>query len=441
MLPALSPSPCQRMAHGSGGPGRGRGGGSPPPRWPLPTCLVPEVPKPTANVSIRPSCVSLGSEGTAHVIISVQSETGPLVLMSMLPRGCVWGVFGGRQGSGLFGGPSGGSSGGTFAHKKRPGPATQCAFVASDRIMGNDVCHLGASQPTVRARVEQAMNMPEMHIVVEAAIKDDDQTRHTFIIEADDPHTHSPAFSNATAIGGVADPDNVVVLTVYTKPSSKWEAVGQRSSQIGSTEWRVGDFARRPVRVFPIFDHSANVVLGKDGKPAFLRIALVDLDTFPRNWPVPRPLPEETFPKHLMIITRGTRGDIQPFAALAKGLAERLNYKITLCTEMRYAASGTGGAGTVWPLCNTPTPSVGQVAGPMFASGFDCFCFVVWCTWQWDDTHGEKVGELLPLKLFNGDICSEIMRVGPSSDVCAQGCHTLKPASSCTCMCSYACTV
>ena len=40
-----------------------------------------------------------------------------------------------------------------------------------------------------------------------------------------------------------------------------------------------------------------------------------------------------------MLITRGTRGDIQPFTALAKGLAERLGWKVTFCTELRYKES------------------------------------------------------------------------------------------------------
>eukprot|EP00667_Euglena_gracilis_P001782 EG_transcript_1782 len=37
---------------------------------------------------------------------------------------------------------------------------------------------------------------------------------------------------------------------------------------------------------------------------------------------------------HAMIITRGTRGDVQPFVALARGLANHLGWTVTICTEM-----------------------------------------------------------------------------------------------------------
>ena len=36
------------------------------------------------------------------------------------------------------------------------------------------------------------------------------------------------------------------------------------------------------------------------------------------------------------MMTRGTRGDVQPFVALARGLAERLGWMVTICTELRW---------------------------------------------------------------------------------------------------------
>eukprot|EP00746_Dinoflagellata_sp_MGD_P082402 gnl/MRDRNA2_/MRDRNA2_327179_c0_seq1.p1 gnl/MRDRNA2_/MRDRNA2_327179_c0~~gnl/MRDRNA2_/MRDRNA2_327179_c0_seq1.p1 ORF type:complete len:540 (-),score=70.45 gnl/MRDRNA2_/MRDRNA2_327179_c0_seq1:52-1620(-) len=42
------------------------------------------------------------------------------------------------------------------------------------------------------------------------------------------------------------------------------------------------------------------------------------------------------FPKHAMIMTRGTRGDVQPFVALARGLAEELGWMVTIATELRW---------------------------------------------------------------------------------------------------------
>ena len=49
---------------------------------------------------------------------------------------------------------------------------------------------------------------------------------------------------------------------------------------------------------------------------------------------VPQPLAPRSFPRHLFIMTRGTRGDVQPFVALAKGLANAHGWLVTICTEL-----------------------------------------------------------------------------------------------------------
>lgn len=37
-----------------------------------------------------------------------------------------------------------------------------------------------------------------------------------------------------------------------------------------------------------------------------------------------------------MLITRGTQGDVQPFVALARGLAETYGWLVTIVTELHY---------------------------------------------------------------------------------------------------------
>ena len=49
---------------------------------------------------------------------------------------------------------------------------------------------------------------------------------------------------------------------------------------------------------------------------------------------VPRPPASRSFPRHLFFMTRGTRGDVQPFVALAKGLANAHGWLVTICTEL-----------------------------------------------------------------------------------------------------------
>eukprot|EP00930_Biecheleria_cincta_P082629 TRINITY_DN72332_c0_g1_i1.p1 TRINITY_DN72332_c0_g1~~TRINITY_DN72332_c0_g1_i1.p1 ORF type:complete len:884 (-),score=141.56 TRINITY_DN72332_c0_g1_i1:325-2976(-) len=42
------------------------------------------------------------------------------------------------------------------------------------------------------------------------------------------------------------------------------------------------------------------------------------------------------YPYHVFMMTRGTRGDVQPFIALARGLAEKLGWMVTICTELSF---------------------------------------------------------------------------------------------------------
>ena len=71
----------------------------------------------------------------------------------------------------------------------------------------------------------------------------------------------------------------------------------------------------------------------------------LDINTLPKSFPRPMiyaPLekttinPEPQYAKHAFVVTRGTRGDVQPFIALARGLAEQHNWLVTICTESRY---------------------------------------------------------------------------------------------------------
>jgi hypothetical protein len=49
-----------------------------------------------------------------------------------------------------------------------------------------------------------------------------------------------------------------------------------------------------------------------------------------------KPRPVSSCAKHVMVITRGTRGDVQPFLAVARGMCEMHNWGFTFVTEMRY---------------------------------------------------------------------------------------------------------
>ena len=45
-----------------------------------------------------------------------------------------------------------------------------------------------------------------------------------------------------------------------------------------------------------------------------------------------------SYPRHAFLMTRGTRGDVQPFVALARGLCSERGWLVTICTEARWKA-------------------------------------------------------------------------------------------------------
>lgn len=83
--------------------------------------------------------------------------------------------------------------------------------------------------------------------------------------------------------------------------------------------------------VFLLFNEKEDVVPDPvKHLPALVRVSAKDKKEAP---------PKKKYDKHLMIITRGTRGDVQPFVALARGLAEMKNWEITFVTETTFKAN------------------------------------------------------------------------------------------------------
>lgn len=81
------------------------------------------------------------------------------------------------------------------------------------------------------------------------------------------------------------------------------------------------------------------VAAGKEAAPTILRVS-VDGATLPASVAGGGSSTGNRGPyaKQLMIVTRGTRGDIQPFVALSRGLAALRNWDVTIVTELGYKA-------------------------------------------------------------------------------------------------------
>jgi len=111
-----------------------------------------------------------------------------------------------------------------------------------------------------------------------------------------------------------------------------------KDEELGHTEITVGELARRPYRDLVLSDHFSRVVTSSGDQDLTLLKIGVDKSSLPESWPMPvnESYLSRGYDKHLMIITRGTRGDVQPFLALARGLANKFNWMITIVSELRY---------------------------------------------------------------------------------------------------------
>lgn len=107
---------------------------------------------------------------------------------------------------------------------------------------------------------------------------------------------------------------------------------------VGEAILTLGEMIRRPNWQL-LVNNDGEAVLSPEPerKPCEIWISL-DSDSLPRTWPKPIPREEAQgcYPRHIFMMSRGTRGDVQPFVALARGMAEELGWRVTICTELRW---------------------------------------------------------------------------------------------------------
>jgi len=120
----------------------------------------------------------------------------------------------------------------------------------------------------------------------------------------------------------------------------------QPSATIGQATIKLKDLIRRPTRRLLMVNANGDAILAKKSKkdgslphilPCELLVA-VEPSTIPSVWPLPQEshYDMDVYKKHVVMMTRGTRGDVQPFVALARGLAERMGWMVTIQTELKF---------------------------------------------------------------------------------------------------------
>jgi sterol 3beta-glucosyltransferase len=114
------------------------------------------------------------------------------------------------------------------------------------------------------------------------------------------------------------------------------------NDRIGMAKISVRDLIKRPSIVLLLNEvgGSGDFVVKKSMRlPTELHVSVIKV---PAGWPAPQMSPffpdvdRAKFPKHVLFLTRGTRGDVQPYVALARGLAQTHGWCVTICTELRY---------------------------------------------------------------------------------------------------------
>eukprot|EP00928_Gymnodinium_smaydae_P018297 TRINITY_DN16972_c0_g1_i1.p1 TRINITY_DN16972_c0_g1~~TRINITY_DN16972_c0_g1_i1.p1 ORF type:complete len:1074 (-),score=193.09 TRINITY_DN16972_c0_g1_i1:69-2945(-) len=154
--------------------------------------------------------------------------------------------------------------------------------------------------------------------------------------EASAPRSRARSFCPANSSSSPADwdlKDCSVALSVKGTLPTLWT--------LGRCVIPLADLISRPTRKLLVSGKDANVVLcdaTTPPTPMEMQVSVV-ASTLPSEWPKPRESERytaTTYPHHVFILTRGTRGDVQPFVALARGMAEQRGWLVTICTELRW---------------------------------------------------------------------------------------------------------
>mmetsp|Transcript_49198 Transcript_49198/g.73149 ORF Transcript_49198/g.73149 Transcript_49198/m.73149 type:complete len:699 (+) Transcript_49198:42-2138(+) len=118
-----------------------------------------------------------------------------------------------------------------------------------------------------------------------------------------------------------------------------FDIVTTKKPDVWSTMTSVRELAEMKdgISEFMLFDRDGNLVaVNHHRDPTMLRLS-VDKGSLPNELSdLPPQEKENKFAKHVMMLTRGTRGDLQPFVALARELAENYNWEVTIVTELGY---------------------------------------------------------------------------------------------------------
>ncbi|CAE7744239.1 UGT80A2 [Symbiodinium necroappetens] len=136
-------------------------------------------------------------------------------------------------------------------------------------------------------------------------------------------------------------PDQWDVATTTVRVTLYDKSVGPMDQTIGEVSVPLPQLLEDSQDTYLVSDAWQEAVLGTQQPHLPCKVSLsVVQESLPKNWPVVKAKNDrgQRYPMHVFMMTCGTRGDVQPFVALARGLAEQLGWLVTICTEQSHAA-------------------------------------------------------------------------------------------------------
>jgi sterol 3beta-glucosyltransferase len=189
---------------------------------------------------------------------------------------------------------------------------------------------LGEKYP-LSLKITHIENFPKMDVnkkgdfFVVATINDG--PKHKSSVKVASSSARMLAFHETISLGEVSLSD---ILTLRLSDYDKFS----KNDLVGRTHLSIAALIQETEHELLLEDDDNSIA--HDGRIA--TTLHISAEGIPDSWKHLQVTPLETtsFPKHIMMITRGTRGDVQPFIALARGLAEKCNYLITIVSELPY---------------------------------------------------------------------------------------------------------
>ena len=141
-----------------------------------------------------------------------------------------------------------------------------------------------------------------------------------FVADAAHPLAASDAESNSNI---VVEPSSIEALDLGKRSNSSSSLMASVLSTLSGSTVR-----RRP-------PHAAAARVAARPPPALLSLPQPAQPGKPQETPLQHRV-RGAFPRHVFMMTRGTRGDVQPFVALARGLCNEFGWLVTICTEASF---------------------------------------------------------------------------------------------------------